>query len=353
MEADALPRMYQWIQRHADSVQTIYAHPGSPYIEAALAVLQAHRDPSNAAPITNVHLGNPEAYNRLPSSVLLLVAQFETVTKCTLDLESMNFGPPDQRSTFDLYGLKSMHHLVHPNLANAQFVDLDAASCLTSLSLKRSQAEVSEDYSWFTSLLTLEMFRSCVECLQSDGVMACSSLQQLTCVDSYILAHNRAEHMSFGSNQLMRIPASLSKLTNLHTLAFAYTHNTAEIDMGWLSHLPSLHCITATLSVPIATFPAELSVLSELTRLRVGSWTGNGIISFSLDWSKLVRLCSLKLWSALKLNESFVCLVALPHLKEVLLELDSMDATTIVQVASLAHQLGSTRPDIQLSVKSK
>lgn len=349
-EADSLPGMYQWIQRHADSVQTIYAHSGSPYIEAALAVLQAHRRPSIAAPITNIHLSNPEAYNRLPGSVLLLVAQFKTVTTCTLEMEltSSNLLGP----TFDLYALSSMHHLVNLKLANATFVDLGAASRLTCLSLQRAKVGSSEDCLCVTSLVALDMFQAAVQCLHAEGVTACSSLQQLTCLDSYILASNPAEHLSCGKNELMRIPASLSRLTNLVSLTFAYTHNTAEIDMGWLGQLPSLHSVGASLDVSVATFPDDLSVLSKLTELSVGSWIGNGMYRFSLDWSKLFNLCSLLIRSALQLNESFVCLAALPSLKEVVLELKRSDAPTTVQVALLAHQLGTTRPDVQLSMKS-
>lgn len=303
LDGDALPGMYHWIQRYANSVQTVFAYPGSPYIEAALASLQAHRQPTHATNMTTMHLSKSAANQTLPESVLVLVAQFTTLTTCTLDMYTYGFAPVGPE--FPLHAFQSMQHLVKLTLANGIFRCLEAASYLTHLFISSSEVKCDEDCACVTSLLELDLTHSALRWFHAQGVRACSRLQVLHCSHSYMLVRNGAEDMKFHRNEPIKIPNSLSALTSLTRLGFSYAHSTAEIDVGWLSQLQSLHCICATLNVPSAAFPDSLSVLTHLTRLSIANDTARGLFSFLWDWTLFSQLQVLSLYCTLRVEQVF------------------------------------------------
>lgn len=177
LDADALPGMFQWIQHHASSVQTIIASPGSPYIEAALAALQSHQ---HTAGVTAIHLGKTEMFQKMPDTVLLLVVQFTSLVTCTLDMSTMSFAP--HLPEFDLYALKELPHLSMLTLANGHFTSVDSALHLTQLYIRWSQAMCSNDCACVTSLVELHLIQAGLGCFHTLGVCACPALRVLKCV---------------------------------------------------------------------------------------------------------------------------------------------------------------------------
>lgn len=117
--------------------------------------------------------------------------------------------------------------------------------------------------------------------------------------------------------------------------------------------MPSLQCVWTTLDVIVAHFPEQLSVLTQLTQLRVQNFLEGARVKFAVDWARLVMLQDLGLGSRVTFSQSFSGLASLPLLQRVSLVMsDYTVAETAAQLALLAHHLGFIRPDLDFHTKA-
>ena len=136
-------------------------------------------------------------------------------------------------------------------------------------------------------------------------------------------------------------------------MSFNYVNHTVEFDLGWLAQLPSLQCVRTTHDVIVAHFPEQLSVLTQLTQLRVQNFLEGARVKFAVDWARLVMLQDLELGSRVTFSQSLSGLASLPLLKHVSLVMsDDTVPETAAQIALLAHHLGSIRPDVRFHTRA-
>lgn len=186
--------------------------------------------------------------------------------------------------------------------------------------------------------------------LQNCTHSACSRLQVLECMRGLVNAGNSAESMAFCRDSDPLVPNSLSLLTCLTQLGVFYTKHRVDFEVGWLAELPFLQCLRVTLVVQVAHFPEQLSVLTHLTELQVTNNVPGAHMHFAVDWARLAMLQSLYIGSQATFSQPLTSLVLLSQLRSVCFLLSGDTAAqTAAQIASLAHQLGSTRPNVAFS----
>lgn len=192
----------------------------SPWLGAALALLH-QQNPC----LSHVHM-----IENATDPCLDLMALFSKITTCTLQL------PTSQ--PLSLQALQALPHLQCLALHSGLYCGIDAAEHLTSLSMTRAQAECTHSCLCVRSLVQLELESSTIIGLHANGLAACSCLEALRCISSYICASDQAAAVD---RQEVQICASISSLTGLTKLHLGMYTQDAQVELCWLSRLSSLN----------------------------------------------------------------------------------------------------------------
>lgn len=317
----------------------------------ALATLLSLGDEAPQLTLAHLRASAADTYTKLHDFVIPTLAHFTSLTTISLDLFTNGSPSPAE---FDLGDLANLPNLVKLDLANGSFVAEDTASVLTCLSLRQAQVQCVADCGFVSSLTKLHLQQACLYEMHRVGICACSSLRELTCMHSSIGADLDDQSMNFFKDQGWQVPNSLSCLTNLTRLDFQYANRSVELQLAWLSQLPCLADLRATIDVSAVDYPSSLSSLSRLTCLMVASMLDSAHDVFDLEWGKLVNLQVLELSGSLRLKKSLLQLADLVQLKKVSLTcIDSSDPHTTVHIGLLAHKLGTMSPEVVFSLSAK
>ena len=335
LESHHLPGLLGWIRKFGHAVTKLTASCGSPWLDTALAALL-----SCQSMLTHVNV----TYIAEPS--LHVLSAFKALTTCQLQ-------QPDAQP-FSIKPLHALPHLVHLDLLNGTFCDVDAAAHLTSLELCQCEAFCSQGCPCVASLLKLSVLASGLADFHSQGVCACSVLQDLSCHDGFIDAKDdHTESLDLRSEQNFHIPSSLSALTALTCLDLGHTDQDRRFFVDWLAQLPKLQSVHLTFDVMELILPVTLSALSNLTCLYVANCSSHGIVQVDFEWTGFTMLQAITFRGPV-VFETVGGLVQLPalnlnSLKDQKHEEQPCDP---VNIGLLAYALGRHRPDVRFWLDS-
>ena len=351
LDCKHLSGLYHWAQKHGHSVEHLLALSGSPYLEAALTALQSNKSQHEPARLTTLCIAHTRFsdYELRPVSdaAVVLLTPFTSLVSFTLDA-----GGNAQSPCFNLYALQGLPLLSRLSLTGGTYQEIEAAEHLTHLSIHNSHADCFEECKCVSSLIELSLTDAGLQNLHAQGICACSRLQVLKCIRGFVNAVNSVESMAFCRDSDPLVPNSLSLLTCLTQLEVFYIKHSIDFEVGWLAQLPFLQCLRVTLDVHVAHFPEQLSVLTHLTQLQVSNNVPGAHMHFAVDWARLAMLQSLWIGSQATFSQPLTSLVLLSQLRTICFVLSGDTAAqTATQIASLAHKLGSTRPDVAFSTR--
>lgn len=332
LESHHLPGLLSWIRKCGHAVTELTISCGSPLVGIALAALLSCQSILTSVTVTDI--GEPSIH---------LLSDFKTLTTCQLQ-------DPDEQP-FSITALHALPHLVHLELQGGTFDDVDAAAHLTSLKLSQCEAFCSQSCPCVASLLQLSVSKdSCLADFHSQGVCACSVLQDLSCHNSFIGARDdRTECLDLRSEQqFLHIPSSLSALTALTCLALGHTDQDRSFRVGWLAELPKLRSVHLSFDILQLALPASLSALSSLTCLYVTNHSPHGSVLVTCDWTGFPMLQAITFRGPV-LFRTVEGLVHLPALKCVSLRDQEHEEVQCgaVNIGLVAYALGCHRPDVQ------
>ena len=282
----------------------------------------------------------------METGAIQALALFDGITHITLDACLAHTDrPPD--ATIDLSSLGSLPSLTILTLASGNFVQLQALKHLTSLFVDFARVDCADNCQFMTTLATLGVSHSVLKRFHADGVCACSSLQSLHFQEGFVGAADASEHMAFQDSR-HRVPHSMSRLTALTALYLRFTTHT-DVQLGWIAVLTSLQHVSVCASADSVVLPISISRLNRLSDLEIAA---TGQIEFSLDWSGLLALQSLRVRGPVKLCQDLSDLAMLQALKCVMFcGTLSSDPVATAQIGMLGHKLAATRPDVTFALE--
>lgn len=203
-----------------------------------------------------------------------LLASFGSLMSCYLELDPAKY--------LDLAPLHVLNHLRHLRLtalgASNRVSNLHTLSHLTSLTLHDTRVgleEVPLNCGFISTLQTLHLFDSIIG-VHSSGLGACASLKELVLLDATVVAASadaaegidNAWHMIEGVPT--RVPANLSNLTQLTSLALQLPRTGVPSDLDWVYDLKNLKDLNLQ-SEQDMVLCASLTNLSQLSLLSLSA----------------------------------------------------------------------------------
>ena len=238
--------------------------------------------------------------------------------------------------------LTSLLTLTSLVLEDGLFTELDAAEHLTCLSLIKCRAFCSQNCTFVSCLVKLELTDSRLEDLH-DGPAMCSRLQSLFLSGACITWGLGVEDLIFDVDIPFEGLSTLTALIALTQLHVTIGDDGCQLtpDLSQLYRLTKLRCLSLTVSMHVK-FSQGLQDLSCLTCLRLRGHRPNIKMVFDVDWKALVDLRHFELTDALVLFECDLSeLAPIRTLEKVTLrKLEKSDMHTRRQIANLAHRFG-------------
>ena len=274
----SLASLARWLHKHRASIQTLAAGYESPGLEAVLALLID-------APVTSIHLANVSHLS------LNLLTEFKFVTKCTIS---------GSRELHLESTLGALPNLTSLTLKDGDYMGINSAVNLTSLTLQNCNAFCSTACGCVTSLVQLQLVEANIHHFHQRGLCACAGLQYLKCASSRIGGRTKADCFCLRPYEL-QLPSDLSVLTALTKLEFqTANHGEGDVVLAWLTTLRSLKSISAHVIGQYVVLPEDLGSMINIKTLQVLCDSGSlhrACLTDNLDWKLLVSLESLSLSS--------------------------------------------------------
>ena len=229
------------------------------------------------------------------------------------------------------------------------FCGLEQLAHLTSLCLISASVVSNKADCKFCSVLEhLSLVSSALSGLHGDGLSACTALQELSLFESVITDQAGREQLA---RDLTRLPANLSKLTRLQSLALGSSVTYDEPKLDWVSELLSLQKLRLTFS---DCFDHELQqsllTLTTLTCLELfGSPHERSTLSLNVCWEDMQMLQKLCIcYARLGIGSEILSLLQLKQLRMLHLRNITVldDVCSTAHFAQLIHKLGMFRPEV-------
>lgn len=326
-----LDSLLAWVKKHGRQVKQVFADNPAVHSLDTAAMLRALV--SCKAPVQTLELYKP-------SSAMLSVSAFKTLTHCALRVHS-------KQARLDLKPLKALPCLVNLSLANGIFVYVEAAVHLTSLYLENCTASCSQDCRCVSSLRDLDMYQASMAGFHNRGLGACSQLMSLTCTASSLAAGHawQSEDLIFHGN-VHQVPVSLTALRSLTHLNFCSSAAEYEVSLDWLTCLPALQVLDAGFYCNNVVLPSCLSMLTNLRALSAQAYAGEVMLVF--DFKALSSLTSIELCGTVR--ASWPCVLSdIASLADLRIVAFTHCKWADMGLVALAHKLGKDRLDVRFS----
>ena len=334
-----LEAMKNWIQHHGGKIEVFAAACASPWLEAALTALLILRSAESGLRVASV------ALEFMTPAAMPLLGCMTSISRCFLQFSTINHAP----NQVSLQALENLPNLTSLELLRAHASQMRAAKHLTFLSLDNSTVDCSGQAPFVSTLLDLRIMDSTLTILS--GVAACCSLQSLVCGNGCVLAATSAEKLDFRSAHAVCMPSGLSGLRALTCLDLYHNGDEEELHLGCVSTLRTLRDLHISCRVRRLNFSSGLEMLTNLSRLDIGSTHADGEMIVQIDWRKLVALHFLRVRRCVSSGHCFRDIACLKALRSVyLLDLIQSDLATTIEIGMLGHKLGIKRPEVFFQV---
>ncbi len=332
--ASSLPSALKWLHHFGSAVQGASCKSTA----AAEAVLTPLSWPGS-------HIHTIHIYSASPS-MLHVLSVMSSLTTCDLKLNDYN-------CPCDLSPMQALPNLSSLYLQDGVFRNIHTLAHLTELRLSRVHVQASAAWACCTSLKQAHWHGSYVEGLHPQGMVACSNLQDVSIVQSTVIAINHSEILDLASLSPY-IPKNISRLTNLHRLQLGINRpEGTELQVSQVYQLVSLTHFSYIGSSALH-LELGLSQLTNLVCLSLSSHCRSSLVHISfaaMDWQKLYSLQRLILRECrLSFNASILTIVEHQRMQTIIFDgCIPADQHTSKIYADLVYTLALRRPDIRFS----
>ncbi len=333
--ASSLPSVLKWLHHFGSAVQGVSCK-SSVAAEAVLTPLTwlgSH--------IHTIHVHSPSP------SMLHVLSVMTSLTTCDL----LN----DCSSPCDLTPMQALPTLNSLYLQDGIFLNIHTLAHLTELRLSNVDVQTNAAWACCISLKQAHWYASYVGGLHPEGLLACSSLQNVSMVNVVITGIDLpySERLCLFSKS-PRIPKSMSRLTDLTHLQLGMDGpRGAELQVSQLYQLISLTHFSFTGSSAL-NLELGLSQLTNLVCLSLSSNLRGSLLHIgfaALDWQKLYSLQMLILRECkLSFDASILTIVEHQCMQTIIFDgCIPADQHTSKFYADLVYTLALRRPDIRFS----
>ena len=248
------PSLLAWLRHHSCCVETVMIDSGTPALEmvpGALVTQPQH--------LKSLALGQSQESN------LRMAASFAS-------LATLGLSAADSSNNCDISALQALPHLHTLSLCMGEFCSKELPKGLLSLQLEDVVLDLEEPTTCMVPLQNLKVIRSHLMSAHSDGILGCTTLQELyldrgSIESSYISNDNDVNMIEFGKcyDGRFRCP-DLSALKFMRVLYVnaSGSFNNQPIDWGHLYCLPSLQVLTLHSRTQGLKIDQNLTVLGNL-----------------------------------------------------------------------------------------
>ena len=248
------PSLLAWLRHHSCCVETVMIDSGTPALEMVLGALVTQ--PQH---LKSLALGQSQESN------LRMAASFTS-------LATLGLSAADSSNNCDISALQALPHLHTLSLCMGEFCSKELPKGLLSLQLEDVVLDLEEPTTCMVPLQNLKVIRSHLMSAHSDGILGCTTLQELyldrgSIESSYISNDNDVNMIEFGKcyDGRFRCP-DLSALKFMRVLYVnaSGSFNNEPIDWGHLYCLPSLQVLTLHSRTQGLKIDQNLTVLGNL-----------------------------------------------------------------------------------------
>lgn len=327
-----IPLLVDWLHYRHVYIKQLELKQGSPWLEAVLATLQSPHTSLRKVIFSNI---------RVPDTAMFLLSTFRTIAECTFHLPQYPSGP--YKYEMELKPLQALPQLKKLALKAGKFSGLEAAAHLTYLSVNDGELTCVQSCSCVTTLSVLALSNAKLNKFHKKGLSACSQLQFLECHDGFIGA-NDMDELFDGQT----VPSELSSLTRLTNLVVSCSE--ADVRLDWVTRLSALQYFQ--LKAQTVNCPASWNSMTNLKTLLLevcaNSRGSQPNMCWSFDWPRLKSLETVKLDGVKVVAQKIANLAMIDSLKEVwLTHVKKVDAETATEIALLALEIGTNKPNVK------
>ena len=176
-------------------------------------------------------------------TTLLLLPAFSSIQLITLAKPSIEH--------LDLEPLQFLPKLIQLNLIHGSFLGREYLNHLMQLKMVLSRADCDSNCRFAACLEHLFLVKSKLAKFHYHGLSACDNLERLSCLSSAILSFtdNHRRDIYFHDAHPLQEPSGLSSLTGLCSLLIDVIKTAGQLHLEWLTELPALTYLNATLEV--------------------------------------------------------------------------------------------------------